>query len=225
MRGPDPLFGMLVAMAGVASGFVVVLWAGFTLHHDATPMVIEQYHLPAAGVFVAAIAYGLYHLAHGTRRPRPRPDPRYAALRGHSDWEEEQRLRLVEMRGDPILSAYAARIERGESWSDAQIAYDLEPDGTATCVHLAAVEQAMRRAGIAVKFQLRNIVNAQCVIDEPALRARFALDPPAWYGILPDHGRSYEDPPVAAFKCEEHGALIYVIDPNQAPPGSPVFPA
>lgn len=222
--GSDPVVGLLVAMAGVAAGFVVMLWAGFTLHHDAMPLVIEQYHLPAIGVFAAAIAYGLYRLMQGPRRGVVRPDPRYAGLRGHSDWEEEQRLRLIEMRNDPILSAYAGRIERGESWSDAQIAYDLEPDGTATCAHLAPVERAMRRAGIAVKLQLRNIVNAPCVIDESALRARFAIDPPAWYGIPPDHGRSYEDPPVAAFKCAEHGALIYVVESSQAPPGSPVFP-
>lgn len=223
--GSDPVVGLLVAMAGVAAGFMVMLWAGFTLHHDAMPLVIEHYHLPAIGVFAAAIAYGLYHLVLGMRRGVARSGARRAARFRHANWREEQRLRLIEMRNDPTLSAYAARIERGENWSDAQIAYDLEPDGTATCAHLAPVEQAMRRAGIAVKLQSGRIVTAPCVIDEPALRARFALDPPAWYGIVPDHGRSYEDPPYAALGCTEHGAMIHVIEPGQAPPGSAVFPA
>ena len=223
--GSDPVIGLLVAMAGVAAGFVVMLWAGFTLHHDAMPLVIEQYHLPAIIIFAAAIAYALYRLTHGARRYGQRQSARRAARRSHADWREEQRLRLIEMRNDPILSAYAERIERGESWSDAQIAYDLEPAGSATCAHLAPVEQAMRRAGIAVKLQLGHIVHATCVIDEAALRARFAIEPPAWYGIIPDYDRSYEDPPSAALGCTEHGAMIYVIEPRQAPPGSPVFPA
>jgi len=223
--GADPLVSLLAAMAAVASGFVVMLWAGFTLHHDAMPGVIDLYHLPAMGIFAATIAYALYHFAQGARRPGQRSGSRHAARRRHEDWREEQRLRLIEMRNDPILSDYAGRIERGESWSDAQIAYDLEPGTPATCVHLAPVELAMRRAGIAVKLQLGHIVHATCVIDEPALRARFAIDPPVWYGIIPDYDRSYEDPPSAALGCTEHGAMIYVIEPGQAPPGSPVFPA
>jgi hypothetical protein len=223
--GPDPVLGLLVAMAAVASGFMVMLWAGFTLHHDAVPVVIEQYHLSAIGVFAAAIAYGLYHALHGLTGHGRRSSARRAARFSHSDWREQQRLRLIEMRNDPILSAYVGRIERGESWSDAQIAYDLAPDTPATCAHLAPVELAMRRAGIAVKLQLGHIVHATCVVDEPALRARFAIDPPVWYGTVPDYDRSYEDPPSAAFGCTEHGAMIYVIEPSQAKPGSPVFPA
>ncbi|GAA0315697.1 hypothetical protein GCM10009087_27720 [Sphingomonas oligophenolica] len=225
MREPGPLFGLLVAMAGIGAGFVVVLWAGFTLHRDAMPLVIEQYHLPAILIVAAAITYGLYHVGRGVARHDRRSGARRDARSKHADWREAQRLRLIEMRGDPILSAYADRIERGESWSDAQIAYDLAPDMSATCAHLAPVELAMRRAGIIVKLQFGQIVHAACVIDEPALRARFAVALPAWYGIIPDYDRSYEDPPAAALGCTEHGALIYVIEPGQAPPGSPVFPA
>jgi hypothetical protein len=223
--GADPLGGMLVAIAGVASGFVVMLWAGFTLHHDAMPVEIGQAFLPALGVFAASIAYALYHIVPGARRLAWRSGLRRAARTEHAHWREEQRLRLIEMRNDPILSAYATRIEHGEHWSDAQIAYDLEPEGSATCPHLAPVEQAMRRAGIAVKLQYDHIVDAPCVVDEPALRARFTIELPAWYGIIADQGRSYEDPPLAAFTCKEHGAMIYVIEPSQAKPGSPVFPA
>ena len=224
MRGADRLFGLLAAMAAVGAGFVVVLWAGFTLHHDAMPPVIEHYHLAAILIVAAALAYGLYHRASGARGGMVGSRLRREVRLKHADWREERRLRLIEMRNDPILSAYADRIESGESWSDAQIAYDLEPDTPATCLHLAAVELAMRRAGIAVKLQLGHIVHAKCVIDEPALRAGFAIDLPAWYGIVPDYDRSYEDPPSAAFGCQEHGAMIYVIEPGQAPPGSPAFP-
>jgi hypothetical protein len=222
---PGPLFDLLAAMALVGSGFAVAIWAGFLLHDDPMPAAIEQAHVPALAILLIALGWTVHRLAGRARGSPARGALRRRAQRDYADWKVERARHIASLRADPALCGYADRIEAGENWSDAQIAYDLDPDAVGTCAHLAPFEHALRRAGIGVKLQLAGTVHARCLIDEPALRARFAVEPPTWYGIIPDYQRSYEDPPSAAFRCAEHGAMLYVIAPGQAAAGTPVFPA
>ena len=223
-----PLGSLLIVMAGVAAGFVVFLWAGFHWHHQPAPAPIDSLFPPAALVLVFAIVWLTWHLARNARRGilshggriRSRADLR----RDQEDWKRERREMHERLAADPIRRPYLKRIERGEHWSEAQIDYDLDPDATATCAHLAPIERAMRRAGMRLKLGHGHIVNADCTIDEPALRQRFAIELPAWYGMIEQYDRSLEDPPAAAILCREHGAMIYVVAPRQAERETPRFP-
>lgn len=49
---------------------------------------------------------------------------------------------------NPNKRKYVLLIERGQWWTDEQIAYQENQSATARCVHLQPVERAMRSAGI-----------------------------------------------------------------------------
>lgn len=223
-----PLGNLLVTMAGVGAGFVVFLWAGFHWHGQSAPMEIETLFAPAALVFGIAVAVRLFSLAMGLHERiklgAAGVRARQEARNSHTDWQRRRSAQIARLSADPVRSGYAERIERGENWTDAQIEYDLDPDTVGTCVHLAPYEHALRRAGMPVKLQYGNIVSARCTIDEAELRRQFTIEPPAWYGTFEQYDRSQYDPPGAAFKCPEHGAMLYVIEPSQAGPDTPRFP-
>ncbi|MCW3835540.1 hypothetical protein ACFQ1E_06605 [Sphingomonas canadensis] len=217
--------GLLIAAAGVAAGFIVLIQLGFIWHGDAAPPAIAAAFPFAAALFAVLALWGAAALFRnagqaGTRRRAAR------ALRRDADgWRREREALIARLEADPQLNAYAARMRAGESWNEDQIAYDRDPDAVTTCSHLAPIERAMRRQGIAVKLQQPGILHAQCVVDEAALDQRFALARPGWYGLVPAWDRSAEDPPAAVFRCDEHPATIFVVERGQAQPGVPAFPA
>ena len=81
---------------------------------------------------------------------------------------EEKRRRLAEMAKDPIRRKYVERIERGEYWSDEEIAFNDDVNATGVCEHLYPIEQRMRAEGIDLRpRRWRPIARLTplCVID------------------------------------------------------------
>lgn len=217
--------GLLVAMAGVAAGFVVVIGTGFKLSGDTMPREIGATYMPAFVVLVAALIGGVVYW-----RGQPRGMARnFGAERQRlrqvqQDFRAERAARMAALAADPVKSKYVALIERGEAWSDAQIDYNEDLARLATCVHLQPIERAMRTAGIQVKLEIAPNVSAPCRVDAEALQRHFYLPESVRYAEPPSYDRSVEDPPMAVVLCESCKSLIRVVHPLEAQPQTPVFP-
>ena len=240
---PDPIkaappaeakrvLGVLVMAAMVACGFIVVLGAGFRLHHQPVPTpVLEVGFYPAIVLLVAGVAFLVIKQPFALDGPRPPPlNPfwlhryRQRMKREQAAWEEERRQRIAKFRLDPAMEKYANRLAAGQVWSDAQIAYDMDPDRLVTCRHLQPVELAMRRAKLWMKLIAPPQVEAWCLIDEPALRADFDLPASVTYHQLFLGGRAAEDDPVAYLKCDACQSTIDTVHPYKADRETPKFP-
>jgi hypothetical protein len=57
-----PNLGVIAIAAGVGSGFIVFIGAGFMISGDTAPQELMSLFYPAVAVFVAALAYGVYSL-------------------------------------------------------------------------------------------------------------------------------------------------------------------
>ncbi|MBL8696810.1 MAG: hypothetical protein JNK67_00470 [Alphaproteobacteria bacterium] len=223
--------GVLLAMAGVAAGFVVAIDGGFMITGAPAPVEIAGLFYPALAVLVVALAFGVRALAAMWRAPRAAPVGRAWSHAGRADLlrsrqagEAERRARLAQLAADPTRRRYVALIERGESWSDAQIAYDLDAATTATCAHLQPVERAIRAAGIKVRRWAGPDVGADCMIDTAALARRFVLPASVRYEEPAPYDRATEDSPVALLRCAACRSSIIAWHPSVAA-GGPVFPA
>ena len=139
-------------------------------------------------------------------------------------WEEARRQRIALLRADPATEKYANRIASGQAWSDAQIAYDMDPERLVTCRHLQPVERAMRRADFWMKLVAPPQVEVRCLIDEPALRAAFALPDSVVYKQYFLGGRAAEDDPVAFLICNACQSTIDAVHPYSADRDTPKFP-
>ncbi|MDR3376062.1 MAG: hypothetical protein P4L98_20250 [Ancalomicrobiaceae bacterium] len=212
----------LLTMAGTGSGFVVVLDVGFQLHQQVPPVILSHSFFPATATILLALGYVAVRLmAAPTTRALPPiapiPPTKHQQLSlAQKAFADERRLRLGIMAADPERRQYAARIEAGEGWSDDRIAYHQDPGRTATCTHLQPIERAMRAAGLDLRLDRDLTVIAPCTINEARLREFYQPGPTVHYGAIPDSGRSYEDPPSAALKCDACKSLIYVIHPLEA---------
>ena len=230
-------------MLAVALAMVVVYFIGSFLHEHAR--AIPDQVLGAGAAFaVAGIAFGLLRLFHGpfaperrdtgwhgggAPRPKEPPDPerearirqiKAEAKRATEEYRERKRVRLAQLDADPAKRKYAALVERGEEWSDAQIAYHENPLLGATCAHLQPIELAMRAAGVVPKMLeypwqkdskplLR--VRADCCVDQAGLRRRHTLAPSVSYqeGYQPE--RHEHDNPWAQLACAQCDSLIELV--------------
>jgi hypothetical protein len=225
-------WGLLLAMAGVGAGFVIVIGAGFHVSGQPAPPEITNSLPVAIGVLVAVVIVA-------AKRWRPggpcatawgiAPDwfdfhrPRLRRLRlAHA---EERRRRLAGLAADPIKRKYVAWIEAGQSWSDAQIAYDLDRSQTAACIHLQPIERAMRGAGLYLRRLTGLDVEAQCCVDDAELVRRFALPASVRYAEPAAYDRSLEDPPRALVACSLCRSSIHLIHPAMARRQTAWFPA
>jgi hypothetical protein len=234
MPQPNNARGLLLVFAGVGAGFIVVLGAGFMLSGTRAPDEISLAFWPALGVLSFAIAHAIHHLA--TRPRGPGVSDVFASYAPSLPWAwareaktrkffaEQRRQRLARLAADPLRRKYVPRIERGESWSDEQIAYDLDPALTVTCPHLQQVEATMRSAGITVKRNAGAWIAADCVVDQSRLARHFTLAPSAIYREFELYDRSLEDPPRAQFWCSACNSTIDTVHPKVAPSGTRMFP-
>lgn len=216
----------LVIAAGVAAGFVVMLWVGFHAHGQVAPPPIDDI-FPLAAI-VLTVALGLLGcLASAWMGEAARRRRNWARSQADIRSARQDRAeRIARLRADPVRRVYAERMERGESWGDTQIDYDLDADAVMTCSHLAPIERAMRRQGIDVRFLYNDNVRASCTIDEDELKRQFGMAAPLWYGLVTYYDRGgYEEPPVAMIRCETHGSVIHCVEAGMAAPETPHFPA
>ena len=145
---------------------------------------------------------------------------------GDSRVRAERRKWLASLAADPRRHRYAELIEAGDSfWTSERIEYDLNPNATTCCEHLAQIESKMRAAGVIVRMSGIRYAFAHCRIDADALSTHLKLPAGVGYEELHVYDRSIHDPPEARVHCETCPSSIWVKHPDVAGPDTPVFPA
>lgn len=190
---------------------------------------------------IIAAGYGLDRL--GYTLPRPPPGARlflglvalavggvalvvqplvrgWSARRIDTAAAQSRRQRIARLRADPATHRFANLLERGQHWSDAQIAYALDRTMLATCVHLQPAERAMRAEGLECKPTYPAILAVECRLDEAALGPVFPVSYREW--LQSDRGEAGS--PHAALHCEACRWSIQVVHPADATPATPWFP-
>jgi hypothetical protein len=207
VREPPPgQVNVILTIAMVGSGMLAGLLALFRYHGDVPPMGLDGLLYPSAALFALALVLFLVRVVPGWSygrgewrawTPSAPVNPAYAATR---------RERLARLAADPATAPYARRIEAGESWSDAQIAYDRDPARLASCIHLQPIEADLRRGGYRMRLGNNAYVEADCFIDPAAIQRQYRLAPPAEYIVYPPERDGADETP--AVRCTEHGFAI-----------------
>lgn len=223
----SPLLRLFGVMACVAAGFFIVIKLGFILHNEPQPAPFDSPGLTGAAILVlvtgtvaATISAGRY-LGDAAAMARIRRESRASASR-HL---EIRRLRVAELAADSARAKYAPLVERGEDWSDENIAYDQNREMTVTCEHLEPIERAMRRAGLYTRRYRDKDVMAQCRIDYPALQQSFGVAPPVRYAEFYQPERSAHDHPTAFLICDDHASIIHTMHPDESRDETAMFPS
>ena len=205
-------------MACVAAGFFVGIKVVFLLHGGPLPAPFDSVVLTAVAVItlltvmVAGSIWMVRSLGTAATGARIRRETKAAA----SVFAEERDRRVAELAADPKRAQYAPLVERGEDWSDENIAYYEDPDRAVTCAHLQPMERAMRQAGIDVRRYRETDVSAKCCIDFDALQRAFAVVPPVRYAEF-FAGERYEfEHPMAYLTCDEHELSIHTVHPEES---------
>jgi len=143
-------------------------------------------------------------------------------------------LRIAELSADPAKRKYAVLMERGCYWSDSQIAYEENPELTATCPHLETIERDIRRSGIRThlfteswekSFAPLPHIQAACRIFGVELLRRYALAGSVDYreGYQPERHES--DNPWAQLACQACQSRIDLVHPEWPREDTRWFPA
>jgi len=230
-------------MASIAVAFAIVLPLGYHIQrgHYGIPDSVLGF---VGGLIVAVIAVGILFATRRIWRPSPNPGHEDQIWRlsdysahtggrirrrkgeesGQADYNERQRLRIAELAADPAKRKYALWMERGGGyWSDDQIAYNENPNLTATCVHLQPIEHAMRAAGIMTRlltgtwdqnFAPLPKVRAHCRINEPELKHCFTLPASVRYEEKYEPERYETDNPWAQLSCVACQSAIKLVHPE-----------
>lgn len=136
----------------------------------------------------------------------------------------EKRARMREMAKDPVRRKYIERLERGEYWSDEQIAFNEIEVAASVCEHLLPIEQKMRDQKIDLRYLFGMRINANCLVDPEKLGIpRAPADGVMYVDVLiPD--RSMLDPRSAWIACSVCDSVINVVHADSATPSTPWFP-
>jgi len=237
---------LLVSALGVALAFFIVLKYGFRVR-AMVPDISDGVFGTMAALTLFGIAFGFARLVLGRKlwqmetviRSVPGPgapnagppkplDPQRAkaiqklkddAVRQSAVLKEQKRLRVAELLADPAKRKYAALVEKGQPWSDEQIAYHEDPNKTATCRRLRHIESAMRMAGIVPRLIVKPLlapapsmnIKADCCINELELKRRFPVPESVRYqeGYSPE--RYYQDNPWATLSCSLCGSSMELV--------------
>jgi hypothetical protein len=228
--------GVLTAMFAVLASFAASLGLGFLLRH-LYPTLSDR----LLGVIVvcdwAAMAFGILFFLSPWQRPRRRRINRAFARdakRRTETFAEQKRKRIAELTADPHKHQYIPLMERGEWWTNEQIAYREDPRATATCVHLRKIEQAMRAAGVVPRLLTESSdrefaplpnVTADCRVNEAELKRQFTLAKSVQYtsGYLAE--RNQWDNPWAELACTACQSSIQLVHHEWPWPTTIWFPA
>jgi hypothetical protein len=218
---------LLLVMACVAAGFFLVIRMGFVLHAEPLPAPFDSTLLTAisVGVLVAGFAAATVAAVRCGGWALTAAQIRRDANHLDAAYREARRLRVAELAADPARAWYAPLVERGEVWTEENIAYYEDRESVMTCIHLQPVERAMRRTGIDLRRRGKAEVQANCRIDAVALQQGFALVPPARYAEFFQAERHEHDNPTAYLICDRHLSMIRVVHPEETKSeDAPVFP-
>ncbi|MBC8086700.1 MAG: hypothetical protein H7Z40_05505 [Phycisphaerae bacterium] len=136
----------------------------------------------------------------------------------------ERRARVAPMRNDPSRAKFVELILRGDTWPDADIAFNVNPAATFVCEHLRPVEQGLRAQGILMRLGAPLQLRAGCQVNADSLVRAFHLAGPVAYRELPFKDRSLLDPDIAVIECESCNSFIQVVHRDSAKPDTPWFP-
>lgn len=233
-RWPIGLITSLLGVPLLALG-LVPLWVGgrvLGLRHPGWEWVyaITGFVLLVAAIFaMVAIQTSLVRWADArqTTRNVARLEHALAALRADprlGRWaplaERYRRVDRVEVAGwearyqallaDPRRRPFAAHALSGDFPTDDEIDYLLDSSARRTCMHLRPVEEALRDAGVACALMrpaggTTAHVATAATLDEPALRARYALPPFLEWQVTPPEPHEAGSERLACTRC---GATI-----------------
>lgn len=160
---------------------------------------------------------------------------RYAELVGHStiatvDDARAREARVAQLQSDPVKAKYAESVFKGETITDAMIAYWEDPSARILCPHLAALETDVRRADPRAHPVEERALDANLTFDFDAVKAKYALGGtvsfwrehfgPLYWG----RGEDYYDGK-ERIRCEEHECEIRGADRRTPfPPASAPSP-
>jgi hypothetical protein len=137
---------------------------------------------------------------------------------------EQLRQRLNEMALDPVRSRYVERIRSGEHWPDEHILFNEQKIASGVCSHLLPVEQLMRSRGVEVRPGIPLQIQANCLVNESALRALLTLSDSVSYSEPHFPERSMLDPRSAMFFCSVCTSTIWCVHTDVAKASTPWFP-
>jgi hypothetical protein len=215
------LTALFLAVMIVASGIDLVLAANYRLSGQPMPAAI------AGAVSAAIIVLALAVLAAGiaiARRWRRAAQRRQLGPQPVPAWQQLRDTRIAELRVDPAKLKYIPLVERGEEWSDKQIAYHEDRSLLVTCRHLQPIEGGLRQTAIKMRRIGSTSVSADCRIDQVAIGRLYHLQPPAYYSEYYQGDRSATDFPTAILTCKDCRSFIRVLHPDEAKRDTPVFP-
>lgn len=223
----SPTAGVLVAMGVVGPAFVIALNLGFILSHDRVPEPLPDLFYPAIASFIICAFLLVRSLVISGVRPRISIGGldvfNIGERRVARHFEQEARQRIEHLEASPATRKYGELIRAGQQWSDEAIAYDRDPTLLVTCQHMQPIERALRASGIPIQLKGYGYLDAECCIDPVKLAQRFDLGSTVRYSVI--GGDRPGEPDSAFIACREHRMPIVVIVPNDAPPGTPWFPA
>ena len=225
MQKPSFPLTLFSAMIYVAATFFVMIKLVFLIAYVPSPEMIADTTLTALSMLIllAGIALLIKRIISSGEWTR-------AKIRRESDasaaqYREERRLRVEELLSDPARAKYAPLVERGEIWSEENIAYNEAPDLTETCLHLRAIERAMRCEGVEVKRYAEGAVSAKCRIDYEALEHDFTVASHLHYAEFFAGDRTEYERPMAYLVCDEHKSTIHTVHPESGSMKDiPLFP-
>ena len=254
MQLSERIANLWPSLVSVALAFVIGLPAGFILHQKYPALSDRVLGFIVTGIIVGATLAILLLLMlilewagfrapliqtflrscltklDPTQRARQQAAKEYS-LKVYATYKEAKRRRIAELTADPAKHRYIALVEKGEWWSDEQIAYHENRELTATCSHLQTVEHAMRMEGI----ELRRLgeswdhtpqakVRGDCSINQTALYQRFPLPESVVHrtGYQPE--RAEHDNPWADLICLTCDSKIELVHPEWLRPTTKWFP-
>lgn len=230
------LVGRLLTGGAAGAAVVIALRIGFALHNQVPPPEFYYIYYPALALFTAAVLVPLVwlfpwmRLSVETRFRLRRQRREHAAQYQESEWarRDAQRRRAAALAAspDPNPRKYAARVNAGDEWSDARIAYYEDTSLLVTCVHLQPIEHRMRAAGLEMRYYDyagANNVQALCAIDKEVWQSHYPDSYPVEYVESAWYERAAPTQELDLV-CAECHSRISVTHPSRAGDG-PWFPA
>ena len=215
------LTGLFLAVLVIGAAIDLILAAKYSLSAQPIPDAITG--AVTASIIVLALAGIAAGIAIARRQRRafqrsqrgPQPVP---------VWQQLRDQRIAELRADPAKLKYIPLVERGEEWTDEQIAYHEDRALLVTCRHLRPIEEGMRRTEIKMRRLGSTSVNADCRIDQVGIGRLYHLQRPAYYSEYYQGDRSATDFPTALLTCTDCRSFIRVLHPDEARRDTPIFP-
>ncbi len=232
----NPLAAGIIA---VSIAFATVISFGFWIHAQPNVHVSDNVFAGGSILAIVLISFGLQWALMGfpVRLPMGRGYGGFQRLHGSPPHPKSNVLadfrarRRAELERDPAKHGYIPLLEKGDYWSDEQIAYKDDRTILATCRHLQPIESAMRTSGIGTRRLAGSIssnlapradVRASCRVEIATLRQKFPLPSCVTHDQGYHFDRYESDNPWAHLYCKQCNSSIELAHPDEIK--FPIFP-